>query len=95
MVTPGVHSVTDNSIYSCSRHTSQGGKQVVITMELDKYYEVDAVLLLGENTIGRFLSEFYIYVGFFPDHLKNTACPGGPYAYPIDGTYDTTYSGNA
>ena len=48
---------------------------------------VDAVLIIGENTVSRHLSEFYIYVGMSSDHLSNTPCPDGPFAFPIDDTY--------
>ncbi len=56
-------------------------------MELDKPYEVDAVLIIGENTASRHLSEFDIIVGMSSNYLSNTACPGGPFAFPIDSDY--------
>ena len=56
-------------------------------MELDQVYEVDAILIIGENTDFRHLSEFNIYIGMSTDHLSNTKCPGGPFAYPLDERY--------
>ena len=62
-------------------------------MKLSTPVLVDAVLIMGENTLSRHLSEFYIFVGFSPDHNSNTACPGAPFAYPIDTNYATYHNG--
>ena len=77
----------DSLINSCSRHTGQAGKQVVITMKLSTPVLVDAVLIIGVNTDTRHLSEFYIYVGMSTDYTSNTVCPGAPFAFPTDGNY--------
>ena len=76
----------DPAINSCSRHTGQSGLQVIITMKLNKPVLVDAVLIIGENTASRHLSEFNIFVGMSTDHNENTACPNGPFALS-DGNY--------
>ena len=52
---------------------------------------VDAILLVGQDDVDYFLSEFYLYVGHDSDYSKNTPCPGGPFAYPLDSTYGTIY----
>ena len=65
----------------------------MITFELDKPYEIDAVLVIGENDSSVHISEFNIYIGFSSDYLSNTLCDGGPFAYPLDATYGS-YSEN-
>ena len=62
-------------------------------MKLSTPVLVDAVLIIGENTNTRHLSEFYIYVGMSTDHTSNTVCPNGPFAYPIDTVCEDTNNG--
>ena len=80
---------TDTSIVSCANYPNQQGKTAIITWDLKEIYFIDAILLMGQNDKLNHISEFYLYVGFFEDYKLNTPCPGGPYAYPDDGTYGT------
>ena len=41
------------------------------------------------------ISEFHLYVGYSEHIRDNEPCPGGPFAYPLDDTYDTYEFGTA
>ena len=81
----------DESINSCSEHPTRGDRDTVITWQLDKAYNVDAILLMGETHKDLQLSEFDLYVGYSENYEENTPCPNGPFAYPIDDTYGTYF----
>ena len=81
----------DDSINSCSEHPTRSGKDTVITWQLDKAYNVDAILLMGTTQKELQLSEFDLYVGYSKNYEENTACPNGPFAYPVDETYGTYF----
>ena len=63
-------------------------KQAVITYQLDKAYQIDAILVMGQNKVEWHLSEFSLYVGYDPTWSNNTPCPGGPFAMR-DANYGT------
>ena len=79
----------DTSMKSCAIYDNSLNTRIVVTWQLNRPYLVDAIVIIGTNEVNFMLSEFSLYVGYDPDYSKNTPCPGGPYAYPIDSTYNT------
>ena len=77
----------ESSDKSCAKYYHQTGLTTIVTLELDDIYNVDAILIMGDQRFGWQLSEFRLYVGFDSDYTNNVECPGGPFAYPVDHTY--------